>query len=421
MLRISTGTSVTVYGTVANNPAQPASLSFLVDNSIQGTYSFKSNATVVLYNEPLWESPPMTNGSHTLVITQTAVQVGGVIFLDYLTYTSTSPSVGTYFIDDRDPSIAYSAAWTQVTGATLDFQHTSQTSTAPGASLSIPFSGRSISFYGGVTSFTMNASMVIDGGPPMFYVPPTNALSKNNLIFNSGDLKEGDHTLVVTAVNEQPIGIDYFLVTPNSASFYASSSFPSPSAVLSPPTVPSSRNTLPSTVTSLSTVPSPLTVPSPTTVPTLSTFPSPSTAPSSTKATPTATIVASAAAAAAVVLIALSILAFFVLRRRRRLQDFQPGECLSHHTHSNVIAPVSMAQTFPPATPFSSDIASSGEEPTPYGYVESAPAPLRLLSGKLVRKATRMQVMQVLNSESGSLSPGSEGGAKDILPPQYSI
>ncbi|KAJ7174125.1 hypothetical protein C8R43DRAFT_1205239 [Mycena crocata] len=149
----------------------------------------------------------------------TPASVDAVIYLDYLLYTTTTAPVNgsseSYFIDDRNARITYSpaTAWTEVDGTGVDFQHTSKRSTGVGDSLSLNFEGKSISFYGGITSQIMNASMAIDGGPPVFFVPPAGAQTTNNLIFNSGDLADGNHTLVVTAQTDQPVWADYFLVT----------------------------------------------------------------------------------------------------------------------------------------------------------------------------------------------------------------
>jgi len=78
-------------------------------------------------------------------------------------------------------------------------------STSAGDSFTLQFEGTSISFYGGVTSQTAQASIAIDGGPPVTWSPPSTATPTNNLIFKSGDLSAGNHPLVVTAENNQPV------------------------------------------------------------------------------------------------------------------------------------------------------------------------------------------------------------------------
>jgi hypothetical protein len=170
--------------------------------------------------------------------------------MDYITYTTTSASVESYFIDDRDPQIKYTPAWRQF-GSDGDFEHTSQATSSVGDFLTFTFegpcacfprvniyshriiAGKSIAFYGGVTSETANASITIDGGPPKFWLPPVGATT-NNLIFDSGDLSPGNHTLVVTAENDQPVWADYFLVTPNPPGSVNTSSPSSPGSTPAP-------------------------------------------------------------------------------------------------------------------------------------------------------------------------------------------
>ncbi|KAJ6624643.1 hypothetical protein B0H10DRAFT_2212436 [Mycena sp. CBHHK59/15] len=200
------GTSITVYGTVAAINPPLASLGFAIDGAASGTYT-PANLTSDVHHEALWTSPTLSSGSaHTL----------------YLMYSTTSTAVRTYFVDDRDPRIMYSPPW-QPLGSDEDFQHTSQASSNAGDSFSqlhIILGGINNDSVGNV----LNASITIDGGLPVFYVPPiqTAAVTTNNLIFQSNGLSNGSHTLVVTAENGHAVGIDYLLVGP-----VASSSSPS--------------------------------------------------------------------------------------------------------------------------------------------------------------------------------------------------
>jgi hypothetical protein len=113
-------------------------LTFSVDGSISGTYT-PPTLTADIHHEPLWMSPTLSRGSHDLVITQTAAQAEGVIFLDYIMYNTTSTSMP-YFIDDRDPRITYTPPWTQE-GSDQDFQHTVQRTSTAGDSFSLEFEG----------------------------------------------------------------------------------------------------------------------------------------------------------------------------------------------------------------------------------------------------------------------------------------
>ncbi|KAJ7704804.1 hypothetical protein B0H17DRAFT_921022, partial [Mycena rosella] len=68
------GTSVAVFGTVAAKAQPNASLTFLVDSSVTGAYTSPSNLASAIHHESLWASPALSDGPHTLVITQATAQ-----------------------------------------------------------------------------------------------------------------------------------------------------------------------------------------------------------------------------------------------------------------------------------------------------------------------------------------------------------
>ncbi|KAJ7077986.1 hypothetical protein B0H15DRAFT_1025959 [Mycena belliarum] len=223
------GTSVTVFGTVAAvNPPQ-AALSFLVDKTVAGSFA-PEGLTADVHHTALWASPPLADGPHTLVVTQTAAQAAGVLFLDYIMWNTTAPApAGAYFIDDRDARVVYTPPW-RLFGSDPDFMHTSQATGATGDALALQFDGTAIEFYGGINNATpgafLKASMRIDSGAPVVFEPGPQpaAVTTNNLLFASGKLAPGTHRLTVTALNEHAVWADYFLVTPNPATFSSSSS-----------------------------------------------------------------------------------------------------------------------------------------------------------------------------------------------------
>ncbi|KAJ7307760.1 hypothetical protein DFH08DRAFT_1088566 [Mycena albidolilacea] len=222
------GSSVKIYGSVAANPGQ-ASLGFVIDQSLTGSYSAKQGGTG-LYHELLWESPTLSEGSHTLVITQTAAQSNGVIYLDYIMY-ETESAVGTYFVDDRDPRIAYTPAWRQFVSEN-DFQHTSSESTNPGDSFSFQFEGSAIQLYGGLNTFDADSavtSITLDGGAPFTYTAPNPIpATTNNRLYHAEGLSADTHTLVVTSTSTHTAWMDYFLVTPHPASSSGGTTSPPP-------------------------------------------------------------------------------------------------------------------------------------------------------------------------------------------------
>lgn len=80
-----------------------------------------------------------------------------------------------------------------------------------------PTPGTSISYYGGLTTSdtdTTIAEIVLDGGAPTMYTAPSKIpATTNNLIYKSGELDAGNHTLVVTSTNSATLWADYFLVS----------------------------------------------------------------------------------------------------------------------------------------------------------------------------------------------------------------
>ncbi|KAF8215360.1 hypothetical protein K438DRAFT_1562073 [Mycena galopus ATCC 62051] len=138
-----TGSSVTVYGTIAaNNFSTQATWSFAVDSSVTGTYTPPANMTSDIHHQALWTTPAssIANGTHSLLITQTASSSTQVLYLDYIIFTTTSLDVGSYFIDDRDPRVVYSPPW-QLFGSEGDFMHTSQETSGAGDYLTLEFEG----------------------------------------------------------------------------------------------------------------------------------------------------------------------------------------------------------------------------------------------------------------------------------------
>ncbi|KAJ6512722.1 hypothetical protein C8R45DRAFT_325764 [Mycena sanguinolenta] len=331
------GSEVTVFGSIRATFAPTASMNFVVDGGPSGTY-IAGSVTNTIRHIPLWVSPSLNEGPHTLVITQgeaMAAPTLGPIFLDYIVYNTTSSTTGPYFIDDSDTRVTYNPAsgWQNIQ-SDPDFQHTSHASTSAGNSFVLQFegvfvhltrrvprtilriTGRSISMYGDINNGS-NASMVIDGGTPVFFAPPTQTTSvtANSLLFNSGALSDGTHSLVVAAENGHPVSVDYFLVTPNSNASSSSSTSGSPSGT--PSTMASAAS---SSVTA--------------------------------ERKPNLTSIIAPAVLGAVLLFVL--VAFLLLWRRRRRPYHGDGEASATHS------PVS-----PPVTPFRNATSASEEELLP--------------------------------------------------------
>ncbi|KAJ7055759.1 hypothetical protein C8F01DRAFT_1157620, partial [Mycena amicta] len=245
-----TGTSLDVYGTIpANVDPSTGALSFVIDNSIQGSFQ-PTTAASDLHHQGLWTSPPLSSGSHTLVITTRTTSAGKCgVYLDYITFTTTSKDVPAYFIDDRESRIAYQPAWVQE-GSEQDFMGTSQRIPGAGSKLTLEFEGRGTSVFGTVNNNVALASITVDGKLPQTFTPASNAIALNTCFYTSPiSLADGNHTLVFTAETDSALWVDYFLVlpsldsSPTSSGPTTSTGTPSSSATSSIPfSSPSHRN-----------------------------------------------------------------------------------------------------------------------------------------------------------------------------------
>ncbi|KAJ7485847.1 hypothetical protein FB451DRAFT_1432832 [Mycena latifolia] len=216
------GTSVGVFGTVG--PGSGATMDFNIDQASFGSYTAPSVLPALgLSHQPFWASGPLADGSHTLSIALNSTESEtATLFLDYFLYESTSESTlgKTLFIDDNDaPTVGYSSGWSLV-NANGYFKQTAHTSRSAGASLSLTFAGSVISVHGpiffGANGESFNASVAIDGGSPVpIQTQPQQSqagtTTLNMELFISPALAPGNHTIVITALDDSPFGVDYFL------------------------------------------------------------------------------------------------------------------------------------------------------------------------------------------------------------------
>ncbi|KAL4254464.1 hypothetical protein ABKN59_003646 [Abortiporus biennis] len=146
-------------------------------------------------------------------------------------------------VDDQSGQIHYSSSWIPLYPAPTTKNSTVTLTTTPGSSFSFSFTGAGIVVYGtylplnGSTTSTA-ATYSIDGAPPFTNTNPTIQQEADNQVFwDSGLIKNGDHTLsvVVTAVNENSAYvIDYLaVVSKDASSSSTSASIPTSSTAVS--------------------------------------------------------------------------------------------------------------------------------------------------------------------------------------------
>ncbi|KAJ7490752.1 hypothetical protein FB451DRAFT_625500 [Mycena latifolia] len=209
------GTSIGIFGTVG--PGNGATMNFSVDQSPRNSYTAPP-APSTLFHQLLWSSGLLSDGSHTLLITQDSSEIQkSVIFLDYILYNATSTAGKTLFVDDGDARAEYSSGW-NVTGGNGNFEQAAHFSTSVGSSVSLAFEGTFVSVNGPVFFGTdgegFSASVAIDGVSPCpiaQYNPSQVQTTFNNVLFTTSTLAPGNHTIVIPALDDHPLSVDYFL------------------------------------------------------------------------------------------------------------------------------------------------------------------------------------------------------------------
>lgn len=166
-------------------------------------------------------SPVLTDGEHTLVYS--AGNISDDPAFDFLTVTTTSPANRTVIVDDTD--FEYTGNWSSEPPASVAFDpslppylNTTHWTNSVGDTISLKFTGSSISVYGILPNLTstenMTATYIVDGKSTALSLPASvNMVSPMTQFFHA-DLESGSHNLFIniTSVStHQPIGFDFIL------------------------------------------------------------------------------------------------------------------------------------------------------------------------------------------------------------------
>ncbi|KAF7361050.1 hypothetical protein MSAN_01135700 [Mycena sanguinolenta] len=206
------GTSISVYGSIAPNSGH-SSLNFSIDGV--DIDSYRRPVSNAVHNQLFWKSPVFNETQHTLVVTvlDSDSESRGMhdpfrnpaFYLDYFIYNTTSTAGKTLLIDDTDASVTYSAdGWRSDNDTDTCLESTQHVSASVGSWAAVSFNGTGISVVGSASQ----ASIVIDGSQPVLSQPQI-----ENQLFNKSDLPPGLHTINITFLAGNSLGIDYFLVT----------------------------------------------------------------------------------------------------------------------------------------------------------------------------------------------------------------
>src|SRR6266853_859883 len=165
----SPASGATVSGTIsvtadASSNVGVAGVQFKLDGANLG-----AEATAAPYSTPpystLWNTTTASNGSHTLtaVARDTA---GNQTTSSPVTVTVSNappPPTGVTRYEETDPSVSYTAGWTQGDTSRTWSGGTAAFSTTPGAQATFTFTGPSVSWIGGRASVTGIARISLDG------------------------------------------------------------------------------------------------------------------------------------------------------------------------------------------------------------------------------------------------------------------
>ncbi|KAJ7209343.1 hypothetical protein B0H12DRAFT_423759 [Mycena haematopus] len=212
------GTSISVYGTIAPSAGQ-SRLNFSIDGVDVASYEAPLMPAAV-ENQLFWASPLFNEAQHQLVITvdeDTSLgqvnKLNRTFFLDYFIYTTTSAAGKTMLIDDSDASVTYSPDGWQSFNNSDDCLESTKHIGAVGSWAALSFDGTGITVFGLPSQKGFQASIVIDGSPPVI-----SQLQTQNQLFNSNGLPSAHHTINITVLEGNSLGIDYFVTNSSSPS-----------------------------------------------------------------------------------------------------------------------------------------------------------------------------------------------------------
>jgi len=186
----------------------------------------------------VYRSQLLGAGVHTLVVTAAgahdAASSGNVIAVDRADVTTSTPVVTATAssIDDATTAVTYGGAWS-ISTSTIDFGGADHYASSAGATMTLHFSGTGVRLYSALAPWHGQATVTIDGlptGTVNEYAPTRHSQA---LVYGSGPLAAGVHTLVETLTGTSS--------TPSSGTVIAfdrADVDPDPAAIPVPPGTP---------------------------------------------------------------------------------------------------------------------------------------------------------------------------------------
>ena len=191
--------TVTVTASASDNVGV-AGVQFLLDGANLGAESTAAPYSVS------WNTAAASNGSHTLTaIARDAAgnhTTSAPVTVTVANIAPPPPPPGTTRFEETDPSIAYSAGWTQ-DGSLSWSGGTAAFSTTPGAQATFTFTGPSVSWIGGRASSTGIARISLDGTFLTEVDTFSKTLEVRVTMFAATGLANARHTLTIEVTGRQ--------------------------------------------------------------------------------------------------------------------------------------------------------------------------------------------------------------------------
>lgn len=212
------GADVAIFATI--NPGTATSFSFAIDGGTPQVFTATAT-TVTQFHSNIFIANTLSEGAHTLVITQT--NAGTNVGIDYFLVVPGASSDlinETLFADDQDSAIQYTGSWSDSVGTDQDLQGTLHGAATKGSTASLVFDGTAIIVYGSIPQGSSGAvaSFSIDGQTISTYTIASdlvfaNSVAANQVLFSQNRLTAGQHTLVMTAEAANVLFFDYTTIT----------------------------------------------------------------------------------------------------------------------------------------------------------------------------------------------------------------
>ncbi|EIW74819.1 hypothetical protein CONPUDRAFT_112764 [Coniophora puteana RWD-64-598 SS2] len=206
------GTSVTILGSERPNHG---TFSVELDGQNQGSYNGGQTNGANLFQVPLFEKDGLTQGPHTVSITNT--QVGDYLDIDLVKWTSSigddDDTLVQSVIEDTDSSFSYDSSWNNNPQNAYMYSGSSgHTTSNNGGSATLTFTGDVVSLYGTVGPSNGAFSVQIDGGVTTKYNATSVITMYQYMLFHADSLGGGQHTLKLMNQGTSSLNLDYAAV-----------------------------------------------------------------------------------------------------------------------------------------------------------------------------------------------------------------